>query len=89
MSKIKKFEEYSNDIDNILQEGSVAEPTVKPTVAPGIKKAPGKASPLRKDRPSVLPGPNAMSDIELANKFLNMTKNIKSVQDLLIKKYNK
>jgi len=87
MSKIKKFDEYF-DIDNI-QEGAIADPVVRPTVKPDIKKAPGKASPLRKDRPSVLPGPNAMTDIELANKFLGLSKNIKVVQDLLRKKYKK
>jgi hypothetical protein len=63
-------------------------PTTRPSTRPST--TPGKKpSPLRRDKPSVTPGPNAITDIELANKFLNMTKNNKEVQNLLRKKYNK
>jgi len=71
-----------------LSEG-VAYPTVKPTVKPGIKQNPGKASPLRRDRPSVVPGPKAITELDIANKFLNLTKNNNNIIQLLKRKYNK
>lgn len=84
MGIIKKFYEYFK-----IEEGAIAEPTVRPTVKPGIKQAPRRPSPLRRDKPSVEPGPKAVSEIDLANKFLGLTKNNKKVQDLLRKKYTK
>ena len=73
---------------NKVTEG-VAEPTVKPTVKPGIKPSIGKPSPLRRDKPSVVPGPKAITDIDLANKFLNLTENNKEILSILKRKYNK
>lgn len=84
MGIIKKFNEYFK-----VEESAIAEPTVKPVVKPGIKQKPGKPSPIRRDRPSVEPGPKAVTEMDLANKFLNLTKNNKKVQDLLRKKYIK
>ena len=74
---------------NKVMEGSVAEPTVRPIVKPGIKQAPGKTSPLRKDRPSVVPGPKAVTTTDLADKFLDLTKSNNEIISLLKKKYNK
>lgn len=84
MSIVKKFNEYFK-----IEEGAIAEPTVRPTVKPGIKQSPGKPSPLRRDKPSIQPGPKAVTEIDLANKFLGLTKNNKKVKDLLRKKYTK
>lgn len=84
MGIIKKFNEYFK-----IDEGSIAEPTVRPTVKPGIKQNPGRPSPIRRDKPSIEPGPKAVTEIELANKFLDLTKNNNKVKNLLSKKYSK
>ena len=84
MSIVKKFNEYFK-----IEEGAIAEPTVRPTVKPGIKQSPGKPSPLRRDKPSIQPGPKAVTEMDLANKFLNLTKNNKKAEELLRKKYTK
>lgn len=95
MSNVHKFEDFKNKLDKNkrrelpeLKEG-VAYPTTKPTVAPGIKQSPGKPSPLRRDKPSVVPGPKAVTELDLANKFLSLTENNNEVISLLRKKYNK
>ena len=84
MGKIKSF-------DDFLKEGAeVAQPTVKPTIKPGTKPItrPRKPSPYRKDKPSVIPAPKATAE-NVAEKFLNLTKDDKEVKSLLKNKYNK
>ena len=88
MGKIKSFVEF------IKEEAEVAQPTTKPTTRPTTKPGtrpntqPGKPSPYRKDKPSVKPGPKATAE-QVAEKFLNLTKNNKEIQSLLKSKYNK
>lgn len=90
MSKIKKFEEYNkpeNNSDENIKEGyTEAEPIVAPDTITKPKKK-SKPSPIRRDKPSVAPGPKAVE--KLANRFLNLTKNDESVKEILRKKYNK
>lgn len=84
MGKIKSFDEF-------LKEGAdVAQPTTKPTTRPTTKPTtkPGKPSPYRKDKPSVVPGPKASAE-DVAEKFLNLTKDNKEVKSLLKEKYKK
>lgn len=83
MGKIKKFNEYFK-----IEEG-MYEPVVKPTPVITPSRPTKKPSPIRRDKPSVEPGPKAVTDTDLANKFLNLTSDNKSVQKMLAKKYNK
>ena len=90
MGSIKKFNEYFK-----IDEGAL-EPVTRPTPAPTKKpdttpdKTPGKKkSPLRRDKPSVEPGPLAVTDKDLANKFLNLTEDDGNIKRILSKKYNK
>ena len=96
MGKIKKFKDYCGE--NELPESEininegVAEPTVRPTTKPTTapNQTPSRRpSPLRRDKPSVVPAPKAISVEKLADRFLNLTKNNKVVNLLLTKKYNK
>lgn len=81
--KIGIDEKYSN-----IKEGyTEAEPIVAPDTITKPKKKTGHPSPIRRDKPSVAPGPKAVE--KLANRFLNLTKNDESVKELLRKKYNK
>lgn len=82
---IKKFNEFNKVDENI----ELAQPKVKPStpvIKPGTK--PSRPSPYRKDRPSVVPRPKATAE-DLADKFLNITKNDKDVKSLLKEKYLK
>lgn len=96
MSNIKRLEEFNIELNDkltkreypIVFEG-VATPKVKPITKPGIKETPGRPSPLRKDRPSVVPGPKAVTELDLSNKFLNLTKENNQIISFLKKKYNK
>ena len=69
---------------------SMAEPKTKPRVVPKTKPgtSPGRPSPIRRDRPSVTPAPKATLK-EVANKFLNLTKDDKEIKKLLKNKYSK
>lgn len=85
MNKIKSFKDF-------LKEGSspspdIAEPTVRPGVRPRItpKRTPGRPSPIRRDRPSIVPKPKASAE-DVAKKFLEMTENDKDINSIL-KKY--
>ena len=49
-----------------IELAAPAKPTVKPGTKPGTKSPP---SPIRKDRPSVTPGPKATAE-DVAKKFL-------------------
>jgi hypothetical protein len=84
MGKIKSFNEFINE------GADVAQPTVKPTTKPGTKPTtkPGRPSPYRKDKPSVTPAPKATAE-DVAEKFLNLTKNNKEIKSLLKEKYKK
>jgi len=55
--------------ENIL----MAEPAVKPGIKPGVKPTtrPGAPSPIRRERPSVVPGPKASAE-DVAKKFLDL-----------------
>lgn len=74
----KKIKSYNN----FIKENVEVAPTIAPTIAPTRRK---KKSPLRKDKPSVTPKPKAE---DIAQKFLEMTKNDKYIQSMLTKKYN-
>jgi len=50
-----------------------AEPTTKPITRPGTRPAPGRPTPIRRDRPSVEPRPKATAE-EIANKFIELVK---------------
>lgn len=82
---IKKFNDFSKVEENV----ELAQPTVKPATPvtkPSVR--PGRPSPYRKDRPSVVPKPKASVE-DLADKFLNLTKNDESVKSFLKQKYFK
>ncbi len=80
---IKSFKDFTKE------SVELAEPAVKPKTTPKTAPVtkPGKPSPYRKDKPSVVPGPKASAE-DVANKFLNLTENDKSVSLLLNKIYN-
>ena len=68
--------------ENFIKENAVeVEPMVKPTTTPTPTR---RKSPLRKDKPSVTPKPKAE---DVAQRFLELTKDNKRVQSLLNKKY--
>jgi len=72
--------------NSFIKEGAVeVEPRVKPSVAPTRRE---KKSPFRKDKPSVNPKPKATAE-DVANKFLELTKDNKEIQSILKKKYSK
>jgi len=77
---IKSFKDF-------ITEGN-AQPMVQPRTKPMTTPAtrPGKASPYRKDKPSVTPKPKATAE-SVAEKFLSLTENNKEIQSLLKKKY--
>lgn len=82
---IKKFNEFNKVDENV----ELAQPAVKPATPvtkPSVR--PGRPSPYRKDRPSVVPKPKASAE-NLADKFLKLTKNDKSVKSFLKEKYFK
>lgn len=83
---IKKFNEFSNVKENV----ELAQPAVKPKTTPKTTPTPkpGKPSPFRKDKPSVVPKPKASAE-DVANKFLELTKNDESTKYILRKKYLK
>lgn len=94
MGQLKLSDSDKSLLDNMIKDfkevevfEGVAYPTTKPTVKPGIKQSPGKPSPIRRDKPSVVPGPKAVTVLDLANKFLNLTKNNKDIISLLKRKY--
>lgn len=84
MNKIKSFQDFINE------GADVAQPTVKPTTKPTTKPMtrPGKPSPYRKDKPSVIPAPKASAE-DIAEKFLDLTKDNKEVKSILKEKYKK
>jgi len=61
--------------ESLLEDTMLAAPapTTKPTVKPGIKPTtrPGAPSPIRRERPSVTPGPKASAE-DVAKKFLDL-----------------
>jgi len=68
---------------------TMAQPSTKPTIAPPKPKtAPGRPSPLRKDRPSVAPRPKASAE-EVAKKLSDLAKTHKGAKELLNKYKNK
>ena len=68
--------------NNFVNENEVEiEPIVKPTTTPTPTR---RKSPLRKDKPSVIPKPKAE---DVAKRFLELTKDNERVQSLLKKKY--
>lgn len=71
---------YNNNMkkivkESLMEDAVMAEPTVKPGVKPGIKPGtrPGAPSPIRRERPSVTPGPKASAE-DVAKKFLDLIK---------------
>lgn len=66
---------------------NVVEPTTKPKTSP-TQTPTRRKSPIRRDKPSVTPKPKATA-ADVANKFLDLTKNNKEIQTILKKKYNK
>lgn len=85
MGKIKTFEDFVNEAE-VAQPA--VRPTTKPRTTPAPTKQPGKPSPYRKDKPSVVPGPKASAE-DVADKFLNLTKDNTEVLSLLKNKYKK
>ena len=68
--------------DKFIKENAVeVEPIVKPATTPTPTR---RKSPLRKDKPSVTPKPKAE---DIAQRFLELTKDNNRVQSLLKKKY--
>lgn len=80
--KVKSYKDFLNENN--------AEPMVKPRVKPKTTPTtkPGRPNPFRKDKPSVIPKPKASIE-DVVNKFLNITKNNKEIQNLLKNKYGK
>jgi hypothetical protein len=78
-NKLKKYRDF-------IKENAVeVEPIVKPTTTPTPTR---RKSPIRRDKPSVTPKPKATKE-DVANRFLELTKNNKEIQSILKKKYNK
>jgi len=74
-NKLKRYEKF-------IKENAVeVEPMVKPTTTPTPTR---RKSPLRKDKPSVTPKPKAE---DVAQRFLELTKDNNRVKSLLKKKY--
>jgi len=72
--------------NDFIKENAVEiEPIVKPTTTPTPTR---RKSPIRRDKPSITPKPKASAE-DVANKFLDLTKNNKEIQTILKKKYNK
>ena len=72
---LKRYEKF-------IKENAVeVEPMVKPTTTPTPTR---RKSPLRKDKPSVTPKPKAE---DVAQRFLELTKDNNRVKSLLKKKY--
>ena len=71
---LKRYEDF-------LNEGEIAEPTVKPRTTPTPTR---RRSPLRRDKPSVTPKPKAE---DVAKRFLELTKGNKEIRSMLEKKY--
>ena len=69
--------------NNFVNENEVEiEPIVKPTTTPTPTRR--KPSPIRRDKPSIKIKPKAE---DVANRFLELTKDNERVQSLLKKKY--
>lgn len=89
---IKKFDEFNSEEnkENTNEGYTEAEPVVAPdTITKPKPKKTGHPSPIRRDRPSVAPGPKAVTVEDLADRFLDLTKNDSVVKKALRKKYNK
>lgn len=70
---------------DFIKEGAVeVEPRVKPTTTPTPTR---RKSPLRRDKPSIEIKPKATAE-DVANKFLELTKNDKFIKSMLNKKYS-
>lgn len=73
--ELKTYEEMSKKIvrESLVQEETMmATPTTKPTVKPGVKPGTKRPpSPIRRERPSVTPGPKATAE-DVAKKFLDL-----------------
>ena len=80
--KIKSYKDFLNE--NTMEP--VVKPKIKPKTTPITK--PGRPNPFRKDKPSVIPKPKANLE-DVVNKFLNITKNNKEINNLLKNKYGK
>lgn len=75
----------------LVREQIAAAPAVKPAPAVPITKPgtkPGRPSPIRRDKPSVQPRPKASAE-ELSKKLIDISKENKSIRNLLRKKYSK
>lgn len=61
--------------ESLFEDAMMAEPTTKPGVKPGVKPTtkPGAPSPIRREKPSVNPGPKATAE-DVAKKYLNLIK---------------
>ncbi len=59
------------EFKKIVRENLAAEPRVKPTTKPTTTPAPGAPSPIRRNKPSVTPGPKASAE-DVAKKFLGL-----------------
>lgn len=83
MKEIKNYIDFINE--------AVAEPTVKPRTSPTTTPTPSRRnSPIKRNKPSVKPGPKADTTVdELAEKFLNLTNGDAKVTSLLKNKYSK
>lgn len=59
--------------ESLLEDVMMAEPATKPGVKPGTKPTtkPGAPSPIRRERPSVIPKPKATAE-DVAKRFLNL-----------------
>ena len=91
MNNMKKKLVRESIVEQVAAEPAT-KPTTKPQTEPGTlpstRPAPGRPSPLRRDKPSVQPRPKATAE-DIARKTLELAKKDKELKDLLRKKYSK
>jgi len=59
--------------ESLLEDTMMAEPATKPGVKPGTRPTtrPGAPSPIRRERPSVTPGPKATAE-DVVKKYMKL-----------------
>lgn len=76
--KVKQYKDF-------VKENVETAPLVKPTTTPTPTR---RKSPFRKNKPSVSPRPKASVE-DVANRFLELTKDNKDILSMLKNKYGK
>jgi len=83
MKHIKTFEKYTAETKEAPTK-PVTKPTTKPNTRPATRPA-GKPSPIRRDEPSVVPGPKATVEKVVDRVYKNMDSELKKI---IIDKYH-